>query len=102
MLTLTKGLVPHVEKLLPALRSGTIHKDLAPIVAFVGAYGPGRGKDVLQMLHDCPAWLFDSVAHELNSQLLSLNAAPRVTAADLLALKGVVQLYWTTLGCYVH
>jgi hypothetical protein len=101
MLTLTAGLVPHVERLLPALRTGGIHRDLGPIVQFALAYGQGGGKDVLQQLHDCPTWLFDSIAFELNKQLQSLNASPRVTAGDLLALKGVIQQYWTTLGCYV-
>jgi hypothetical protein len=100
VLSLTPALVPHVVRLLPALRSGAIHRDLAPIVTFAQAAGPD-GRDILKGLQSCPGFLFDAIAQELNQQLTALNTRTRVTARDLQQLSDVSKLYWQTLSCYI-
>lgn len=97
MLAITPVLAPHVVQLVPALRSGNLHNDLRPLLNFLRAAGPG-GKDVVRNLQQCPGWLMEDVAVELNKQLRQCQAVVEITANDLEQLRMVIRTYWTTIA----
>lgn len=104
MLHLSKELVPHVERLLPALRAGTVHDNLRPVVNFALAYqasGEGTAREVLEQLNSCPTLLFGLVCEQLNEELRAAKSGVRVNQTDLATLQDVVGRYWQTLTMYV-
>jgi hypothetical protein len=108
MLHLHEELVPYLEALLPPLRAGNIRPNTldgdSPLLRFAWAFedaGEHTAREVLEMLNVCPAFMFDAVCRQLNSELEAARSKIRVKNSDLSALKDVVARYWTILNQYV-